>query len=121
MTTISKETMRQREAAALFLAASRKDGFSRSDGAEAMRCGLKQASYHLLLLCRAGRLKKIRGGKASRYCLPERAVDTLMFLEERDYAEKTAVRQVWTPKEKTRIEVPKRPISSVFALAEAMA
>lgn len=86
-----------------------------------MRCGLKQAGYHLLLLCRAGKLKKIRGGTASRYCLPERATATLMFLEERDYAEKTAVRQVRVPAHQTRVEVPRHAVASVFDLGARIA
>jgi hypothetical protein len=86
-----------------------------------MRCSLKQAGYHIQLMLHRSLLTRVRGGVKSRYCRPEVAEAVREYLEEQEYGRIVAVRQVRTPKEKTRIEVPKRPISSVFALAEAMA
>jgi hypothetical protein len=121
MTTFSPETLQAREAAALQLGAEREGGFTREDAAQAMGCGEKQAGWHLLQLVRAGKLKKIRGGLAARYCLPDRVNATLAFLEEQAHAEKLAVRQVLVPADQTRVDVPRGAVASIFDLGTRLA
>lgn len=110
----------QRERAMLHAADESKDGVSREEAGTAMRCTLKQASYHIQLMVSRGLIVRVRGGVKSRYCRPSALAGVQEVLEERENLELLRVRQIRTPKDKTRIDVPKRPISSIFALAEAM-
>jgi len=118
---ISEALHQQREAAALSLADSRPDGFSRQEGAEAMRCNVKQAGYHIRILVNKGKLARVRGGADSRYCRPERAVAVTMYLDEQDYAKATAIRQVLIPASQTRVEIPRGAVASIFDLGTRLA
>lgn len=111
----------QRERAMLHAADQSEDGVSREEASTAMRCTLKQASYHIQLMIAQKMIVRVRGGVKSRYCRPGVAVAVQELLEEREHLELVRVRQVRVPKEQLRVDVPKRPISSIFALAEAMA
>ena len=121
MTTFNPKTLQAREAAALQLGAEREGGFTREDAADVMGCSEKQAGWHLLQLVRAGKLKKIRGGLAARYCLADRVNATLAFLEEQAHAEKLAIRRVLVPADQTRVEVPRGAVASVFDLGTRLA
>jgi hypothetical protein len=98
------------------------DGVSREEACTAMRCTLKQASYHIQLMISRGLIVRVRGGVKSRYCRPAAAAAVHEVLEERDHAELVRVRQVRVAAVDARVNVvPKKPIRSIFDLAEAMA
>ena len=112
----------RRERAMLQAADESQDGVSREEACTAMRCTLKQASYHIQLMVTQGLLVRVRSGVKSRYCRPSAATSVQEVLEERDHLESLRVNQVRVPAGAARKSVvPKKPIRSIFDLAEAMA
>lgn len=111
----------EREKAMLQACDESESGVSREEACAVMRCSPKQAGYHIQLMTHKGMIVRVRGGVMARYCRPVVAEATRIHLEEMQYGRIVAVRQIRVSAKDTRVEVPKRPISSVFALAEAMA
>lgn len=119
---VKDEALHAERAQALLLAIdSREDGVSRSEAAEAMRCAGTQAGYHLKLLVDKGMIVRVRGGVRSRYCRPAHVAYVLDYLEEQEYAALVAIKRPRVNACEVRAVLPARPITSVFAFAEAMA
>ena len=105
--------------AALIELASRPMGVSRSEAAEALDIAEINASAYLCALSRNNRtLARVRGGKASRYCLPDQVMAVQLSIEEYEHEQALAAVVRTVPQGKWAHKPVKGQVSSVWDLAK---
>jgi hypothetical protein len=104
--------------AALIELASRPMGINRAEAAEALAIAEINASAYLCALTRAGKLKRVRGGKASRYCLPDKANTVALYVEEYEHERDLETKVRTVPQGKWKHKPCKGQVSSVWDLAK---
>jgi len=99
--------------------ASRPMGVSATEAAAVLGIEDKSAGSYLSALSRQERvLARVRGGKASRYCLPDRVLAVQMNIEEYEHEQALAAVVRTIPQGKWTHKPVKGQVSSVWDLAK---
>jgi len=100
--------------AVLIELASRPMGVSRTEAAEALGMSEITASNCLYQLAKHQKIKRVRGGKASRYCLPDRVTAVQLHIEEYEHEQALAAVVRTVPQGKWAHKPVKGQLSSVW-------
>jgi hypothetical protein len=99
--------------------ASRPMGVSATEAAAVLGIEDKAAGYYLSALSRDQRkLARVRGGKASRYCLPDRVLAVQLHIEEYEHEQALAAVVRTVPQGQWAHKPCKGQVSSVWDLAK---
>lgn len=104
--------------AALIELASRPMGVSRTEAAEALEISEINASNFLYQLSKHQKIRRVRGGKASRYCLPDQVMAVQLHIEEYEHEQDLQAKVRTVPQGKWAHKPCKGQVSSVWDLAK---